>query len=58
VRPSPAGTLLELMFRFKAHPPDEVDEHTRRHFRVLERYRFPPLEPIGWTKLAILAQKP
>jgi ubiquinone/menaquinone biosynthesis C-methylase UbiE len=58
VRPSPAGTLLEVMFRFKTHPPRDVDEHTRRHFRILERYRFPPLEPIGWTKLAILAQKP
>lgn len=58
VRPSPASTLLEVMFRFKAHPPAEVDRHTRRHFQILERYSFPPLEPIGWTKLAILAQKP
>jgi ubiquinone/menaquinone biosynthesis C-methylase UbiE len=57
VRPSPASKLLEVMFRFKTHPPRAVDEHTRRHFRVLERHRFPPLEPIGWTKLAILAQK-
>ena len=58
VRPSPATLLLEFMFRFKAHPPREVEEHTRRYFRVLEHYRFPPFEPIGWTKSLVLAQKP
>ena len=58
VRPAPASLLLEWMFRFKTHPPQEVDAHTRRHFRIVEQYRFPPLEPIGWTKLALLAQKP
>jgi ubiquinone/menaquinone biosynthesis C-methylase UbiE len=58
VRPSPASTLLELMFRFKTHAPAEVDAETRRHFRILERHRFNPHEPIGWTKEAILCQKP
>ncbi|HLL76788.1 MAG TPA: class I SAM-dependent methyltransferase [Pyrinomonadaceae bacterium] len=58
VRPAPASLLLEWMFRFKTHPPQEVDAHTRKHFRIVERHRFAPLEPIGWTKIAILAQKP
>ena len=58
VRPAPASKLLEIMFRFKTHPPAEVERHTRRHFHLLERHRFDPLEPIGWTKEAILAQKP
>ena len=57
VRPSPATLLLEVMFRFKAHPPREVEEHTRRFFRVLDHYHFPPYEPIGWTKSLVLAQK-
>jgi ubiquinone/menaquinone biosynthesis C-methylase UbiE len=57
IRPSLASTALELMFRFKAHPPSEVDEKTRRHFRVVNHYRFPPLQLIGWTKTAVLAQK-
>ena len=57
VRPAPASLLLEWMFRFKTIPPREVDAHTRKHFRIVEQYRFPPLDPIGWTKLAILAQK-
>ena len=57
VRPSPVGKMLEVMFRFKAHPPREVAENTRRYFRVVKHYRFPPLHPIGWSKTAVLAQK-
>ncbi|HEV2912258.1 MAG TPA: class I SAM-dependent methyltransferase [Pyrinomonadaceae bacterium] len=57
VRPSIASRFLELLFRFKTHPPLEVAESTERHFRIVEHYRFPPLEPIGWTKTAVLAQK-
>jgi len=58
VRPSPASTLLEIMFRFKAHPPREVSENTKTFFHVIENYEFPSFEPIGWTKTAVLAQKP
>ena len=57
VRPSPATLLLEVMFRFKAHPPRAVVENTERFFQILDNYRFPPLEPIGWTKSVVLAQK-
>jgi len=57
VRPSPASKVLEVVFRFKTHPPGEIIENTTRHFRILAHHRFPPLEPIGWTKTAILAQK-
>ena len=58
VRPSPATRLLEIMFRFKAHPPREVAEATESLFSVVEHHRFHPLEPIGWTKSVVLAQKP
>ena len=57
VRPSFVSTILEVLFRFKAHSPMDVAENTNRYFRVLNQHRFPPLEPIGWTKTAILAQK-
>jgi demethylmenaquinone methyltransferase/2-methoxy-6-polyprenyl-1,4-benzoquinol methylase len=57
VHPSPFSKLLEVMFRFKAHPPREVAESTSYYFRILEHYRFPPLDPIGWSKTAMLAQK-
>ncbi|HEV2881626.1 MAG TPA: class I SAM-dependent methyltransferase [Pyrinomonadaceae bacterium] len=58
VRPAPASAFLELLFRFKTHPPREVDENTERYLRIVSRYRFPPTDIIGWTKIAITAQKP
>ena len=58
VRPAPASAFLELLFRFKTHPPREVDENTERYMRIVSRYRFPPTDIIGWTKIAIVAQKP
>ena len=57
VRPAPASSFLELLFRFKTHSPQEVDENTERYFRIISRYRFSPTDIIGWTKLAIMAQK-
>jgi ubiquinone/menaquinone biosynthesis C-methylase UbiE len=57
VRPSPVSKLLEVMFHFKTHPPQAVAENTNRYFRIVKHYRFPPLDPIGWSKTAILAQK-
>jgi ubiquinone/menaquinone biosynthesis C-methylase UbiE len=57
VKPSPISTMLEVLFRFKAHPPQEVTQNTTRYFRIVKHYEFPPLHPIGWSKTAVLAQK-
>jgi ubiquinone/menaquinone biosynthesis C-methylase UbiE len=57
IHPSVAGTFLEILFRFKSHPPREVVSKTERHFRVVHHYKFPPPQVIGWSKTAILAQK-
>ena len=57
VHPSPVGVLLEILFRFKSHPPHEVKDQTEKHFRIVHQYRFPRKEAIGWSKTAILAQK-
>lgn len=56
-RPSLATTFLEILFRFKSHPRKEILCQTNRHFRMLHEYRFPPLQVIGWSKTAMLAQK-
>lgn len=56
-RPSLATTFLEILFRFKSHPRKEILSQTNRHFRMLHEYRFPPLQVIGWSKTAMLAQK-
>src|SRR4051794_21445304 len=57
VHPSLIGRFLEILFRFKSHPPPEVKDQTERHFRILHQYRFRRREAIGWSKTAILAQK-
>lgn len=57
IHPSPVGILLEILFRFKSHPPKAVKDQTERHFRIVHQYRFPRKEAIGWSKTAILAQK-
>jgi ubiquinone/menaquinone biosynthesis C-methylase UbiE len=54
---SPATALLEILFRFKSHPRKEILKQTERHFRMVHEYRFPPLQVIGWSKTAMLAQK-
>lgn len=56
-RPSPVTTFLEILFRFKAHPRKEILGQTEQHFRMVHEYRFPPLQIIGWSKTAMLAQK-
>lgn len=57
VRPSPISRMLEVMFRFKAHPPEEVADNINRYFEVIKDYKFPPHHPIGWSKTAVLARK-
>ena len=57
MRPTPVTSFLEMLFRFRAHPPHDVAETTDRYFQVVSHYRFPPFEPIGWSKSAVLAQK-
>src|SRR6185295_15849832 len=50
MRPSIATRFLELLFRFKAHPPAELSETTNRHFKVVSHYRLPRFQIIGWSK--------
>ncbi len=57
MRPSVATRFLELLFRFKVHPPEELADTTDRHFKVVSHYRFPPFQIIGWSKSAVLARK-
>lgn len=57
MRPSPVTTLLEMLFRFKAHPLQDVHETTDRYFQDASHYRFPPFHAIGWSRATVLAQK-
>ena len=57
MRPSPVTTFLEMLFRFKSHPLEDVEETTGRYFQVASHYRFPPFHAIGWSRASVLAQK-
>src|SRR2546430_1116948 len=57
MRPSLVTSLLEMLFRFRAHPMREVSETTDRYFQVVSHYRFPPFHVIGWARSAVVAQK-
>jgi ubiquinone/menaquinone biosynthesis C-methylase UbiE len=57
MRPSPVTTFLEMLFRFKSHPLQDVDETTGRYFQLAKHYRFPPFHAIGWSRASVLAQK-
>jgi len=57
IRPALTSLMLEVFFRFKHHPPQEVMQKTQEQFRVVSHHEFPPLQPIGWSKTALLAQK-
>jgi ubiquinone/menaquinone biosynthesis C-methylase UbiE len=57
MRPTPVTTFLEILFRFKTHPPQKVSETTDKYFQVVSHYRFPRFQVIGWSKSAVLAQK-
>jgi ubiquinone/menaquinone biosynthesis C-methylase UbiE len=57
IHPGVAGKFLEIVFRFRSHPPKEVKSNTERHFRIVHQYKFPVPQVIGWSKTAILAQK-
>lgn len=57
IRPGIAGVALEILFRFKSHPPEKVISNTEQHFRIIHQHRFPSAQAIAWTKTALLAQK-
>lgn len=58
VKPSLVGTVLEFLYKFKTHPVEEVREAASRHFKVVGDYEFPLTEPIAWSKMVFLLEKP
>jgi ubiquinone/menaquinone biosynthesis C-methylase UbiE len=57
VKPSIVGSVLELLYNFKIHPPEKVREAAGRHFRILGNHEFPITEPISWSKNVFLLEK-
>lgn len=56
-RPTLATKILEKFYDFKSLSPENVSAEVRKYFEVLEVHRFNLLEPIGWSKVLILARR-
>lgn len=57
VKPSIVGSVLELLYNFKMHPPEKVRETATKHFKILGNHEFPITEPISWSKNIFLLEK-
>jgi ubiquinone/menaquinone biosynthesis C-methylase UbiE len=57
VKPSFVGAMLEFLYKFKIHPPEEVERISDKHFRIVGNHEFPLAEPIAWSKTIFLLEK-
>lgn len=57
VKPSLVGSVLELLYKFKIHPVDDVRRISQRYFNIVGEHEFPISEPIGWSKSIFLLEK-
>jgi ubiquinone/menaquinone biosynthesis C-methylase UbiE len=57
VKPSIVGSVLELLYNFRIHPPGEVRKAAARRFKILGNHEFPSNEPISWSKTIFLLEK-
>ncbi|MEO7673005.1 MAG: class I SAM-dependent methyltransferase [Pyrinomonadaceae bacterium] len=57
VKPSLVGTVLELLYKFKIHPVEDVRRSSQRCFNIIGNHKFPIAEPIGWSKSIFLLEK-
>ena len=57
VKPSLVGSVLELLYKFKIHPVEDVRKISQRYFTIVGNHEFPVTEPIGWSKTIFLLEK-
>ena len=57
VKPSLVGSVLEILYKFKTHPIEDVRRISAEYFNILDDYEFPITEPIGWSKMIFLLEK-
>lgn len=57
VKPSLVGSVLELLYNFKIHPPESVRRTSRKYFNIIGEPEFPVAEPISWSKAIFLLEK-
>lgn len=57
VKPSLVGSVLELLYKFKIHPLNDVRRIALRYFTIVGNHEFPIKEPIAWSKTIFLLEK-
>ncbi len=57
VKPSFVGSVLEILYKFKTHPLEDVKRVSQQHFNIVGDHEFPITEPIGWSKKIFLLEK-
>lgn len=57
VKPSIVGSVLEFLYKFKAHPLQDVRRISQRYFNIEGNHEFPLNEPIAWSKSVFLLGK-
>jgi len=57
VKPSLVGSALELLYKFKIHPVENVRRISQQYFNIVGNHEFPFAEPIGWSKTIFLLEK-
>lgn len=57
VKPSLVGSVLEFLYKFKAHPLKNVRKISQQYFKIIGNHEFPVTEPIGWSKTIFLLEK-
>jgi ubiquinone/menaquinone biosynthesis C-methylase UbiE len=57
VKPSLVGSVLELLYKFRTHPLDEVRSVSSKYFKIVGNHEFPLTEPMGWSKTIFLLEK-
>jgi ubiquinone/menaquinone biosynthesis C-methylase UbiE len=54
---SPVSAVLEVIYKFKAYPTEQIYETASRYFHKVEKHEFPITEPIGWSKISFVLEK-
>ena len=57
VKPSLVGSVLEILYKFKTHPLENVRQISQNYFKIVGDYEFPITEPMGWSKKIFLLEK-
>ena len=57
IKPSFIGSVLEVLYKFKIHPIENVRKISHRFFNVIGDYEFPSIEPISWSKMVFVLEK-